>query len=429
VPLSENTRVLEKRYKALSGLIEVLIKEGIGHHPHSLIVPTQIVNFIITNTTGLDQYFKLRGQKLKNSWIRFEKDRQGSVVFLGGSITHMSGWRDQVCDYLRKRFPETQFEFINAGISSTGSTAGAFRLVRDVFCNGPVDLLFEEAAVNDSTNERSDVEQCRGMEGILRHARSINPNLDIVTMYFVDPGKISQYNAGQTPPVIGNHDRVSAYYQVSSINLAMEVTDRINAGQFTWEGDFKDLHPSPFGQKLYAATIIRMLEQAWHGQLNQSEAVAAYPIPEKMLDPFSYVYGRLGDIRLAELRSGWRIETTWHPKDQILTRPGFVDIPMLVADKPGDEFSLMFMGTAIGLFIVVGPDAGMLEFSVDRGPFKQIDSFTRWSRNIYLPWCLMLETELSNDHHELVVRVLAEKNVNSCGTACRIAHFLLNDRQ
>ena len=36
--------------------------------------------------------------------------------------------------------------------------------------------------------------------------------------------------------------------------------DRIARGEFTWEDDFRNLHPSPFGQKVYARSIRRTLE-------------------------------------------------------------------------------------------------------------------------------------------------------------------------
>lgn len=47
VPVIENTAVVEKRYKALGGHIEVIHKANVGHHPHSLEDPTPIVNFIL----------------------------------------------------------------------------------------------------------------------------------------------------------------------------------------------------------------------------------------------------------------------------------------------------------------------------------------------------------------------------------------------
>jgi sialidase-1 len=100
----------------------------------------------------------------------FEREKKGRVVFLGGSITAGGGWRDSLCADLQKRFPETQFEFINAGISSLGSTPGAFRFERDVLSKGRVDLIFIDAAVNDRVNGFGTVEQILGMEGIVRHA-------------------------------------------------------------------------------------------------------------------------------------------------------------------------------------------------------------------------------------------------------------------
>jgi pimeloyl-ACP methyl ester carboxylesterase len=47
VPLAENTGLLEARYKALGGEITVIVKPGVGHHPHSLKDPAPIVEFVL----------------------------------------------------------------------------------------------------------------------------------------------------------------------------------------------------------------------------------------------------------------------------------------------------------------------------------------------------------------------------------------------
>ena len=52
VPVAENTAILEQRYKALGGNIEVIHKEGVGHHPHSLKDPAPIVAFILAQTVS-----------------------------------------------------------------------------------------------------------------------------------------------------------------------------------------------------------------------------------------------------------------------------------------------------------------------------------------------------------------------------------------
>ena len=144
-----------------------------------------------------------------------------------------------------------------------GSTPGAFRFKNDVLKNGKVDLLFLEAAVNDDTNQMESVEIMRAMEGIVRQAKLANPLCDIVIMHFVDPGKIEDYRNGKIPGVIQLHEKVAEHYNVSTINLAKEVTERITAGEFTWENDFKDLHPSPFGQNIYAQSIKQFLQNAF----------------------------------------------------------------------------------------------------------------------------------------------------------------------
>ena len=98
-----------------------------------------------------------------------------------------------VCANLQRRFPKTEFVFTNAGISSTCSTTGAFRLGEDVLSQGPVDLLFVEFAVNDDQDANHTRVAClRGMEGILRQARRHNPQMDIVITHFVNPGMLAQ---------------------------------------------------------------------------------------------------------------------------------------------------------------------------------------------------------------------------------------------
>lgn len=50
VPIDENTRIIERRYRELGGSITVIAKPGVGHHPHSLRDPTPIVEFVLRHT-------------------------------------------------------------------------------------------------------------------------------------------------------------------------------------------------------------------------------------------------------------------------------------------------------------------------------------------------------------------------------------------
>ena len=151
---------------------------------------------------------QVRGN-LNNSRIQFEQKKNGTVAFLGGSITEAAGYRPMVEAILKKRFPDTAFTFINAGIGSTCSNTGAFRLDRDVLKHGVPDLLFVEYAVNDDQDGHlSRTEAIRGMEGVIRHARLQNPNLDIVMTFMVNGHIISMLQKGETPISIAAHDEV-----------------------------------------------------------------------------------------------------------------------------------------------------------------------------------------------------------------------------
>lgn len=47
VPMPENTDIVKSRYLKMGGKIEVIVKHGVGHHPHGLDDPTPIVDFIM----------------------------------------------------------------------------------------------------------------------------------------------------------------------------------------------------------------------------------------------------------------------------------------------------------------------------------------------------------------------------------------------
>ena len=363
---------------------------------------------------------------LQNSFLKFENEKKGRVAFLGGSITFNPGWRDSVCNYLQQKFPETEFDFIAAGIPSMGSTPGAFRFERDVLKNGPVDLLFEEAAVNDDTNRRSPDEIIRGMEGIVRHARNANPKCDVLLMYFVDPGKMEDYRSGNIPEVIRLHEKVATHYYISCINLAKEVTERIDAGEFDWENDFVNLHPSPFGQEVYAQSIIQFLEDGFNRDFSGEEIIEHKS--SEPLDEFCYEGGKLVLPNPPKPVKGWTLDENWNPENGKGTRQNYVDVPMLAGEYPGKIIKFEFEGNAVGIAVAAGPDAGIIEYSVDNQPWQKQDLFTRWSKDLYLPWYFTLESGLKNRKHMLQIRIIDERNPESTGNKCVIRYFYFNKK-
>ncbi|WP_231616017.1 alpha/beta hydrolase fold domain-containing protein [Novipirellula artificiosorum] len=367
---------------------------------------------------------RLRGDFL-NSRIRFEREKRGSVVFLGGSITEMDGYRPILMEHLQNRFPETQFTFTNAGIASTCSTTGAFRVQRDVLSAKP-DLLFVEFAVNDDQDAGHSVRECiRGMEGVLRHALTDNPNLDIVVTHFVNPAMLDLLQQGITPTSSGAHDAVAVHYSVTSSDLAREVANRITSGDLTWKV-FGGTHPKPAGNRIAADLIIDMLDRAWAMPLEKDAKIKKHRLP-RPIDPNSYFGGRLLDHASAELGVGWSQEVPQWSSLPGQLRDRYADTEMLVANDPGAELSLRFQGTALGAFVLAGPDAGTLEGSIDGEPIQSIDLYHRFSKGIHYPRTVMFAADLADGPHHAILRVRQAANAESKGTAVRVLHFVANE--
>ena len=366
---------------------------------------------------------RLRGS-FENARITFERTGKGTVAFIGGSITEMNGYRPMVCEILQKRFPKTAFTFIPAGISSTCSTTGAFRFGADVLGKGPVDLLFVEFAVNDDQDAHHTRAECvRGMEGILRHARQSNPNMDIVMTFFVNELILKTLQEGKTPLTIEAHEAVAEHYRVPTINLAKEVAEEITAGALTWQ-KFGGVHPAPFGNAIVARMIDQLFTRAWPAALAQAASLTPSLVPLTPLDPLNYANGRFIDLKEAKIKPGWTLGV---PEWKALPggkRDRFTSIPMLCADEAGAEATLAFEGTAVGAYIVAGPDAGVAEASLDNGPFKAVDLYHAYSKGLHYPRTVMLGAELQPGPHTLTLRISAE--TKSAGHAMRIMHFVAN---
>ncbi|TCD26170.1 SGNH/GDSL hydrolase family protein [Pedobacter psychrodurus] len=386
----------------------------------TILVTTLISKSFAQNKLQSSSFITFNGFS-SNTAEKLGKNEPVTVAFLGGSITNMEGWRGLVRNYLNKTYPQIKFKFINAGIPSLGSLPHAFRLQRDVLDSGKIDLLFIESAVNDHVNQTAEQTQHRALEGIIRHTLNKNPKTDIVMMAFADEDKNDDFNKGKIPTEVKVHSDLAEYYHLPFINIALEVDKRIANREFTWKSDFKDLHPSPFGQQLYFNTIKTYLEE---NQKNANKKPTGN-LP-KIIDKFAYAKGQYISITSAENLNTFSITKNWKPTHGLEGRPGFVNIPVLESSTRNSTFDLIFKGNAVGIAILSGPDAGALHYRIDNGEEKMIDLYTQWSSSLHLPWYLLLGDQLTNGTHKLSVRISDQHNPKSTGYACRIAHFLVN---
>jgi len=388
----------------------------------SIIKHFSLLLMIAPTVGATDGNIKLRGQ-LNNSHNQFIINKTGKVAFMGGSITQMNGYRPMVSKFLENKFPKTKFEFINAGISSTCSTTGAFRLKSHVLDKGNIDLFFIEFAVNDDQDAGHTERDCvRGMEGIIRHARKSQPQMDIVVTYFVNPGMLNQLKEGKMPMPIAAHEKVLKYYNVSSVFLAQEVADQIRSGELTWE-EYGGTHPKPIGNAIAAKMIRKLLNYAW--EKYEPEAKVNHPVPGQLIDEKSY---HRGNFLSPENSSNefW----TWSVPDW-KNIPGnfrntFSGLKLLCCDATNRETKISFRGSALGVYVLSGPDAGIIEVSVDGGLWQSHDLYHRYSSGLHYPRTVMLFSDLKAGNHVARIRIKENSNKASKGSSARILQFTVN---
>lgn len=365
----------------------------------------------------------IMGGNFQNARVKFTTEKKGHVAFIGGSITEMNGYRPMVMEILKRRFPETEFVFTDAGISSTCSTTGAFRLQDHVLSKGPVDLFFVEFAVNDDQDAHHAYRECiRGMEGVIRHTRIYNPNADIVMTFFVNPEMMEIWKSGKVPLSASAHTAVAEYYGVPVINLGKETAEQIKAGTMTWK-EFGGTHPGVSGNRLCANMIDRLMAKHWDDKPVPAKMVN-HDLPKKPLDEKSYFRGRFMDVAQVDLSGGFSNYIPVWKEIKGSFRDRFGNTKLICADKPGAELTMKFDGMAVGAYVLAGPDAGIVETSVDGGEYKKCDLYHSFSRGLHYPRTVMFDADLPEGSHTLKLRISGE--TKSQGNAVRILHFVAN---
>ena len=256
----------------------------------------------------------------------------------------------------------------------------------------------------------------------MRHTRQHNPDTEIVIVYFVNEGMLAQLQQGKTPLPIAAHAQVAEHYGLSTINLAKSVAEQVSAGTLTWK-QYGGTHPAPFGNAICAKMIETLLDQAWREALPPGGTVRPYELPEP-LDPLNYSLGRFIDWPDVALKNGWQLQVPDWKSLKGDCRQRFRAIEILSGEGPAAELTIPFEGTAIGAYVLAGPDAGILEARIDGGTAVEHDLYHQFSGKLHYPRTVMLGTELSPGKHVLNLRI--SERTNSQGHAARVVRFVAN---
>lgn len=357
---------------------------------------------------------------LGNTIAKLKTNKKLTVGYFGGSITEgacasdpeKTSWRALTTAWLRGNYPDCEIIEINAAIGGTGSDLGAFRCRHDLLPDKP-DLVFVEYAVNDIYAKPDKIS--RSMEGIVRQILKQNPTADLIFIYTIcKDGIAASYDKGCSYFTLDVHQEIADYYGIPSVNVGRALWEKIKNGEGTWETLTREgTHPNDDGYKIYAEVVCDFLK----ANLDQDiPCIHAKALPPSFNPkPFENV----------QLVNSWTYAAEDWLKEE---HPMAGRYPvMLSGNKPGAALTIPFHGCVAGVYWLIAPDSGDIEWTIDGSDWETVSSWDEWALQFTRACYCLFDYDLPEGSHLLQIRIKAEHHNMSEGTWIRIGAFLMEE--
>jgi len=350
-------------------------------------------------------------QSLGRSLEKLGKEKKLKIAYFGGTngatAKASAAWQAQTTAWFQSRAPQAKITATDA-TAEGGSEYGAFRFRQDIMERDP-DLIFVEFAADDAEAEKQ--RTLRGLEGIVRQLWTSNPWAEIVFVYTTNKQRAASYERGEVPKGVDSHQAIARHYGIPEINVGRALAEAIRAGTGTWDSLTTDGRPNDAAAAIYFRAIEEFLAQ------HQADAVAEplLTLPDPLTkDPFSGAYVVKGTSIYAP---GWR--KVLQPTDSSAQH--------IDAEMPGTDLVHTFTGSTVGVLLVVGPDGGDIEWSIDDGPSHRLSGWEAAAGGSgRLKFVILADDLKGAGEHKLNIRVHAEKQPQATDTRVRIAAIMMH---
>ena len=301
-----------------------------------------------------------------------------TVGYLGGSLTMMKeGWRPMFHAWLNKAHRRaTPHRQLHVGRGGVGSASGAFFLDQEI-CGHDPDLVFVEYAINDSYDFLTPPAlRLEFIEGIVRSIKVRHPACDIcfVYMHHILRGP-------EIARVVDDYERIAERYGIPSIHAGRYFTDLVARGEWSFRSETPapallrdECHPLPLGNELLARLMARSV-----AELTRSGDGGDRELPGSLVKS-PVMGGRVVPIQPAMIRGPYEVRQG---------RVGNIEQEMRWFSLPeGSHLEMTGDFAVVGLYLVVGPRAGVLRWTdgervVDRCVFDRWCSYERIATTIF----------------------------------------------
>jgi lysophospholipase L1-like esterase len=187
---------------------------------------------------------------IKNIMLKAEKGERIVIGLIGGSITQGArasqiekSYGYQVAKWWKENFSTAEISISNAGIGSTGSDVGVFRLNNHLLRYKP-DLVFIEFSVNDANTKMS----AEKIEGIIRQILDVSDHPPAIVLLMMCNAEFVSAQEW--------HSKIGYYYNLPMISFKNAIYPEFQSGRLKADQIFEDgLHPNDSGHELIAELV------------------------------------------------------------------------------------------------------------------------------------------------------------------------------
>ena len=340
--------------------------------------------------------------RLQRVLAKARRGKKITVGIIGGSITagasastpekHYSG---VLLHWLKKTFPKTQFDLVNAGIGATGSDYGCLRVRHDLLSHNP-DLVVVEFACND----RNTQESAETYEGLLRQVLA-HPNQPAVIQLFMVVA--SGIDAQEW------HTKVASHYNLPQVSYRNALWPEVAAGRIAWRQlSPDDAHPNDTGHAYAGEFLAGLLDRALRKLPADGKLPASPPLPKPLLTD-AYQFTSLNEAK--ELKPaanrGWALQDgnwglAWR------------------SSIPGSAIEFKVFGTQVFLsFFRIRGAMGKVHVYVDNAKPMLLDAWFDGTWGGYRQ-TTRIAKDLAPGMHRVRVELLTDKHPKSTGTDFQI---------
>lgn len=201
-----------------------------------------------------------------------------TVGVIGGSITqgssatdHNNCYAELFHKYWVEKFPQSNVNFVNAGIGGTNSYLGVHRVDTQLLDSKP-DAVIVEFSVNDTDNLMNKY----SYDSLVRKILNCDSQPAVMLLFTTQEDGTSLWET---------HKEIGAAYDLPMLSYRAVVYPEVSAGTLDWKDISPDnIHPNDEGHKLIGQLVSRYLDSVYDDLDNIDDSSVAFDTPAYTAD-------------------------------------------------------------------------------------------------------------------------------------------------